>query len=160
MSGYMTFRLEFHLAHLILRESKPDAGTHRTSVGNVSFLTSGASSTISPPYEMHQAHISIVVCGWSNKQWTGYAFANTGLDADSTLDYDEDGPRLDFFAADRDDDHIKDADMPTWDARKYWLQVVAVRCRLVLKEWVYLVRNIEDCVRVLVTRAFLSGRSN
>ncbi|KAH4479194.1 hypothetical protein HBH89_252450 [Parastagonospora nodorum] len=45
---------------------------------------------------------------------------------------------MDCFAADRDDDHIKDADMPTWDARRYWLQIVAVRCQLILKEWVYL----------------------
>ena len=144
MSGLITFRLEFHLADLILREDscKLNAGTSTPTSNDISFLNSGNCSGSSSTYKIRQAHISVVLCGLSNTQWIGYAFANTGLDAQPALDYDEDEPKMDCFAADRDDDHIKDADMPTWDARRYWLQIVAVRCQLILKEWVYLVRTI------------------
>ncbi|KAH4071235.1 hypothetical protein HBI23_101520 [Parastagonospora nodorum] len=140
MIGFPTFRLEFHLAHLILREEscKPKAGTSKPTSNDLSFLESGNSSGSSPTYKIRQAHISVVLCGWGNTRWTGYAFANTGLDAQPALDHDEDEPNMDYFAADRDDDHVKDADTPIWDAREYWLQIVAIRCRLILKEWVYL----------------------
>jgi hypothetical protein len=149
MIGFPTFRLEFHLAHLILREDScdPKAGTSKPTSNDLSFLKPGNSSGSSSTYKIRQAHISVVLCGWGNTRWTGYAFANTGLDAQPALDHDEDEPNMDYFAADRDDDYIKDADRPIWDAREYWLQIVAIRCQLILKEWVYLVRTIQECTQ-------------
>lgn len=159
MSGFITFRLEFHLAYLILREDgcKPNAATSRHTSNDLSFLDPVNPSGNSSTYKIRQAHISVVLCGWSNTQWTGYAFANTGLDAQPALGHDEDEPNMDYFAADRDDDHIKDADMPTWDARRYWLQIVAVRCQLILKEWLYLVRTIQERTQQWVTLILLCG---
>ena len=87
------------------------------------------------------------MCGWSNNQWVGYAFANTGLPETPFEEQGEDEPKRDLFAAERDDDYIKDADAPTWDARRYWLQVVAIRCELVLREWTFLVHTIEERIK-------------
>ncbi|KAH7401888.1 hypothetical protein DE146DRAFT_444682 [Phaeosphaeria sp. MPI-PUGE-AT-0046c] len=61
----------------------------------------------------------------------------------------EDELRLDFFAADRDADYVKDANKPIWDARTYWLQIVAIRCQLILKEWLYMVHTIEERMEIL-----------
>lgn len=157
MIGFITFRLEFHLAHLILREagSELNIGRPTPTIDDLAFLHPKDSSTTSPKYTMHQAHISIVVCGWSNDKWTGYALANTGLDDGPPSDNDEDDPRPDWFAADRVDDYLKDSDLPTWDARNYWLQIVAVRCQLILKEWVHLVRTIGERVQMMVMLDFL-----
>jgi hypothetical protein len=86
----------------------------------------------------------VVICGWTNSQWTGYAFANTGLDAEPFEEPDEDEPKHDFFAADNMLDYFKDADTSTGDARKYWLQIIGIRCQVVLKEWQYLVTIVEE----------------
>jgi hypothetical protein len=169
MQGFTTFRLEFHLAHPILREVKgtPPVITtshivdgSRTAIADLSFLTPRASSGSTVQYMIYQAHISVVICGWSNTQWTGYAFTKTGLQDEAAQEYDEGEPNPDLFAADRDDDYVKDADYPTWDARTYWLQIVAIRCQLILKEWTYLVHTIEERVHALVSHKFhLSGLS-
>lgn len=163
MDGFTTFRLEFHLSYLVMREvvKSTDAAltsntcTQPSSIANLSFLSLELSATNSPKHTICQAHVSIIVFGESNTQWTGYAFVRTGLvsnprpqtqDAEDTCDE----PRPDFFAADRDVDYVKDADVPTWDARTYWLQVVAIRCRLILKEWLYMVHTIEERIEILV----------
>jgi hypothetical protein len=155
MSGFAEFSLEFHLAHLILREADTNSGWtagSQNTVADLSFLWSLSPSGSSPKYEMYQAHISVVICGWSNTQWTGYAFANTGLENKPFQEQEEDEPIPDLFAADRDDDFVKDANMPTWDARVYWLQIVATRCQLVLKEWRYLVYTIEEGIETWVRK--------
>lgn len=148
-----TFRLEFHVAHLILRKAPAppvggtDNGTEKNDpVADLTFLEDANSPEEAPRYLIYQSHISVTVCGWSDTQWTGYAFANTGLPLTSFVSQVEDEPTHDLFAADRDDDYIKDADDTTWDARKYWLQVVGIRCELILKEWTYLVRTVEEAI--------------
>lgn len=151
MSGFLVFHLEFHLAHLILRNADDmvhqgivDGDQKTQSVANLDFLSLDTAPGHSSSNIVYQAHISVVVCGWSNNQWTGFAFVNTGLPELDDEPTEEDEPRHDLFAADREDDFFKDADMPTWDARKYWLEIVAVRCELILKEWLYLVRSVEE----------------
>jgi hypothetical protein len=104
-----------------------------------------------------QAHITVIVSGPSNTEWTGYAFSNTGFEQ-SPDDSDDEGDdcRLDFFATDTDaDDCFIDADIPYWDARSYWLQTVAIRCELVLREWLYLVHTIEERLQALVRQNYL-----
>jgi len=153
MNGFKTYRLEFHLAYLVMRKKDTFArsnasasGTQRHPATDLSFLDPSTSSGEVPSYCMYKAHISIVVCGWSDTQWTGYAFANTGLPEEPFVEQDEEDPKQDLFAADRDDDYVQDADAPNWDARKYWLQIVAIRCELIRKEWTFLVRTIEEKV--------------
>ncbi|KAF2034765.1 hypothetical protein EK21DRAFT_107892 [Setomelanomma holmii] len=151
--GFMEFCLELHLAYLILREPEtgPDATTDQTlgdreSFERLSFLMDDPSADTATVPKIYQAHISVVICGWTNTQWTGYAFANTGLEPESFEEYGEDEPKHDLFAADRSEDYVKDTDPPTWDARKYWLEIVGIRCQLVLREWQYLVNTVEDKV--------------
>lgn len=165
MDGFITFRLEFHVSYLVMREQVSGGragspiGTYvqQPSVVDISFLSRGQSLAALPEHTICQAQISIIVFGESNTQWTGYAFARTGLCSDSLLqthhtDDSEDEPKADFFAADRDVDYVRDADSPTWDARTYWLQIVAIRCQLILKEWLYMVHTIEERVELLVSR--------
>jgi hypothetical protein len=167
MNGFTTFRLEFHLSYLVMREQASSgcagspSGTYvqQPSVVDLSFLSQGPSLTTLPEHTICQAQISIIVFGESNTQWTGYAFARTGLVSGPLLqtqhaDDSDDEPKADFFAADRDVDHVKDADSPTWDARTYWLQIVAIRCQLILKEWLYMVHTIEERVELLVSRPY------
>lgn len=116
------------------------------SYANITFLASAARSGNYPGYEICQAHISVVICGRSNTQWTGYAFANTGLEDMEYQEQDEGEPVHDLFAADRPDDFFLEADLPFWDAREYWLQIVAIRCQLVLKDWRFLVHILEEDV--------------
>lgn len=148
--GFATFRLEFHLAHLILRKPAAcknldnNAGVHRSPVVDLNFLGVGDSTVENSLAYVYQAHISVVVCGWSSNQWTGYAIANTGLPEEEFEAQEEYGPKRDPFVADRSDDYVKDADAPEWDARRYWLQTVAIRCELILKEWIFLVRSVEE----------------
>jgi hypothetical protein len=159
MRGFTTFRLEFHLAHPILRETQDEPATTtsqateatKISMADLTFLNPRSSSRNTPKYTVHQAHISVVVCGWSDTQWTGYAFSRTGLEDEEAQEYDEDEPKPDLFAADRDDDYIKDSEFPTWDARTYWLEIVGIRCQLILKEWLYLVHTVEERIHALVS---------
>lgn len=157
MNGFKTYRLEFHLTYLVMRKkdtlARPSAsgnGTRRHPATDLSFLDTSISSGEALSYCIYKAHISIVLCGWSDTQWTGYAFANTGLPEEPFVEQDEGEPKQDLFAADRDNDYVQDADAPNWDARKYWLQIVAIRCELIRKEWTFLVRTIEGKVHKLV----------
>ncbi|KAF1845932.1 uncharacterized protein K460DRAFT_417114 [Cucurbitaria berberidis CBS 394.84] len=159
--GFKTFRLEFHLAHLILRETTirphPEGnsidGAISQSLVDLSFLDLETSAGGVSSHSIYQAHISIVICGWSDSQWTGYAFANQGAKDSPREDEEEDDddeeyvPRRDPFAADNIYDYFMHADVQTWDARRYWLWIVAIRCQLVLKEWLYLVCTIEEGVQ-------------
>jgi hypothetical protein len=168
MRGFTTFRLEFHLAHPILREAQDESATTtsqavdatKTSMADLSFLDPRSSSRNTPRYTIHQAHISVVVCGWSDTQWTGYAFSKTGLEDEEAQEYDEHEPKPDLFAADRDDDYVKDSEIPTWDARTYWLQIVGIRCQLILKEWMYLLHTVEERVLALVSHGSRHGSLN
>jgi hypothetical protein len=154
MRGYTTFCLEFHLAHLILREVKesPDSTTDqpveaRNAVADLSFLATSPPSEDSPNYAIYQAHISVVICGWTNTNWTGYAFVNTGLKEEPYQEFAEDEQKHDLFAADKEEDFASDADLPIWDARRYWLRIVSIRCQLVVREWNYLVNTVEEGVK-------------
>ena len=117
------------------------------------FLSLQSTSGSIVPHAVYQAHVSIVICGWSDTQWTGYTFSNTGL-GDMPYDeedVDEDSPRQDYFASENGYDTFMNADKPEWDARKYWLRLVSARCKSVLQEWTYLVRTIEDGVETWVS---------
>jgi hypothetical protein len=168
MGGFTTFRLEFHLAHPILREAKDEpatttpqaAGATQTHMADLSFLDPRSSSRNTPKFTIQQAHISVVVCGWSDTQWTGYAFSKTGLEDEEAQEYDEDEPKPDLFAADRDDDYIIDSERPAWDARKYWLKIVGIRCQLILNDWIYLVHTVEERVNALVSHGSWPGSLN
>jgi len=166
MHGWPTFCLEFHLAYLVLRKVDPsptenaeaaEHETRNTPLVNLAWLdVQSSSDSVSRGHVIEEANISVVVCGWSNTQWTGYAFANTRVEAEEEEDNDseeetEDIPQQDFLAAEDGLDYVLDANNPEWDARKYWLRVLSVRCQLVWKEWQYLVRTVEDAISAWVS---------
>jgi hypothetical protein len=116
-----------------------------------------SSDLVSSQHVVQEANVSVLVCGWSNTQWTGYAFANTGVEAEEEEEEDdsekqaEDMPQQDFLAAEDGLDYVFNANNPEWDPRKYWLKVLSVRCQLGWKEWQYLVRTVEDAIEALVS---------
>ncbi|KAL1793160.1 hypothetical protein ACET3X_008142 [Alternaria dauci] len=151
--GFPTYRLEFHVAHLLLRKSSllVDRAAGYENIDrtgpflDLTFLELEDSDGKVAPHSIYQGHMSVVICGWSNFQWTGYAF--TKADNDDLDDEDEDEFRGHFLTS------LYGFDFATpqgsancWDARRYWLRLVAHRCQYVLREWLYLVRTIQEGV--------------
>jgi hypothetical protein len=104
---------------------------------------------------IREFQISVVICGWDHQNWVAWGLFNTPIDP--TDDFDPDDEQFlkeDYFAADGEDGLIIDADAPMWDPRAYWLHIVEFRVRLVLKEWKWLVRNIEAGVTKWVSVLF------
>ena len=165
MLGRASFHLGFHLAYLVLRETDSTTSTTdnddrskkaaRDSSIDISFLDLESScGPSSSRYHVRKANISIVTCGWSNTQWTSYAFANTRPEEEGDEEEEEEDYELfkqDFFAAEDGLDYAMDANRAEWDARRYWLRIVAIRCQLVLKEWQYLVHTIEEGIEAWVS---------
>lgn len=101
---------------------------------------------------IHEAQISLVICGTDEKRWIAYGFADTDFDDDGEMaDDDEDGEMEDenssyddVFVADQiAENGGVDANHPIWNPREYFLRIVQIRMEQVLKEWTYLVRNIQ-----------------
>lgn len=96
--------------------------------------------------------MSVVICGWDNQNWVGWGLFNTS--SDPTDEYDPEDQRElreDYYAADGEAGPVTDADDPIWDPRRYWLRIIDIRLQLVLKEWVWLVRNLEAGVAAWVS---------
>ncbi|CAN9416424.1 unnamed protein product [Alternaria alternata] len=153
--GFPTYRLEFHIAHLLLRKS-PEivglAGGHEEdgktgSLLDLAFLELGDSDGKVAPHSIYQGHMSVVICGWSNLQWTGYAF--TKADNDGLDEEDQEDLKGHFLTSLYGFDFgLPRGSANCWDARRYWLRLVAHRCQYVLREWLYLVRTIEEGVEL------------
>jgi hypothetical protein len=115
-------------------------------------------------YVIREAHTSIVICGWDNSKWVGWAFVNApfdpttqGNDEDDEDDEDEgqdDEPVIleeDYFAVDGDGGIVHDANKPIWDPRRYWLRIIEIRILRIMKEWIWLVRFVEKGIEALVS---------
>jgi hypothetical protein len=142
MLGVRSFCLEFHLVYLILRETNPPPASEATgsddntqkALVDLSFLgLEPSSGSVSSHHIIQQANISIVICGWSNTRWTGYACANTGLGEVEEEEEDEDGCVQGLFAAEDGLHFSRDANAVEWDARRCWLRTVAIRCQLIYR---------------------------
>jgi hypothetical protein len=170
------FVLEFHLPFLTLRDQS-------TTLGATNPLSDaqGSEDSLDVSYLQHQrphdrrqqrpqryvireAHTSIVICGWDNSKWVGWAFVNApfdpttqGNDEDDEDDEDEgqdDEPVIleeDYFAVDGDGGIVHDANKPIWDPRRYWLRIIEIRILRIMKEWIWLVRFVEKGIEALVS---------
>jgi hypothetical protein len=147
--GFPTYRLEFHMAHLLLRKlpqiTDIAAGSEDVdktgSLLDLSFLELVGHDGNVAPHSIYQGHMSVVICGWSNLQWTGYVF--TKADNDDLDEEDEDEFRGHFLTSQYGLDFVLPRQSThCWDARRYWLRLVAHRCQYVLREWLYLVHTI------------------
>jgi len=106
---------------------------------------------------VRESQISVVICGWDNQNWVGWGLFNTSSDPTEEFDpEDQRDLREDYFAADGEGGPVVDADDPTWDPRLYWLRIIDIRLQLVLKEWVWLVRNLEAGVTAWVSTSIAS----
>lgn len=159
MLGVNTYRLEFHMAHLLLRQSPQTADPATDgSISNLSFLNLTNAEGQIVPHSIYQGHMSLVICGWSNLQWTGYSFAR---DDNSDLEIGETDQLRRHLASEYGFDFATPAQSAQpLDARSYWLHLVAHRTQHVLREWLCLIRTIEEGVETWVCLWFVClGRS-
>jgi hypothetical protein len=150
--------LEFHLPFLVLRSTalsptKPAVVGSSQTTGmqlDASFLglhcpqhqTRGCLCR----HIIRESQISVVICGWDNQNWVGWGLFNTFSDpTDDFAPEDEREINEDYYAADGENTPgpVFNPDDIMWDPRRYWLRIIDVRVRLVLKEWIWLVKNIE-----------------
>jgi hypothetical protein len=114
-------------------------------------------------WTIQEAHTSVVICGWSHAQWTGYAFSK-GMSVDEetygdeTYDeetyedtseiseeyFDEDMPAEDLFASGGSQHRFMECTSKVMDPRIYFLHVLEIRVEMICQEWTYLVRSLED----------------
>ncbi|EUC36893.1 hypothetical protein COCCADRAFT_33883 [Bipolaris zeicola 26-R-13] len=144
--GFRTYQLEFHMEHLLLRPSSQNEGSVTDeSIADLSFLELANADGQIAPHSIYRGHMTLVICGWSNLQWTGYVFSQADKDNLNTEDMDE--LKGHFLTSEYGFDfNTPPQSIKTWDARRYWLRLVAHRIQYVLREWLYLVRTVEEGV--------------
>lgn len=97
--------------------------------------------------QMQEANISVAVCGIDNWRWVAYAFVDRDDDDSAIIDINEDcGGFLQDPIGDSDS-HRMDASNPIWDPREYFLKIFELRAEHILKEWHWLVRNVEQSLK-------------
>ncbi|KAF2630856.1 hypothetical protein BU25DRAFT_408133 [Macroventuria anomochaeta] len=156
LNGFVTPGLEFHLPYLTLRESNGTHGNIRKEWADITFLNRAAAADLNIGRDIiHEAHISIVICIWDYKTWTGYKLSKPcPFDAEDPVeDEDEDDeegeeglPREDIFAPDSGDHNMNDD--PIWDPRIYFLHIMAIWVNFILKEYIHLIRTLEERVKI------------
>lgn len=114
---------------------------------------------------IREDHVSIVLCGMDEFKWTGWGFVNTTSDPtiEDSKDDDEgeedqneagddyEGVNEDYFATDGVDELAVYDEDALWDPRRYWLRTIDVRVQSILKEWEWLVKNVEHGVETWVS---------
>jgi len=103
-------------------------------------------------YSMYEAQISLVICGPDEQHWDAYAFVDRYFDGEGLEedDFSYDGLQEDPIASDLEIDTnlpLVDANLPIWNPREYFLNIVEIRMAQVLKEWEHLVRKVERGVK-------------
>ncbi|KAJ4411193.1 hypothetical protein N0V91_001568 [Didymella pomorum] len=121
---------------------------------DITFLDRASANQNTPERLLiYVAHVSIVLCIWDHKTWTGYNFSrpcpvveppDEDSNSDTDTDDDDEVPREDIFAPDSGDHDMNDA--PIWDPRMYFLHVVAIWANLIVQEYTGLVRKLEKLV--------------
>jgi hypothetical protein len=164
--GYPIFHLEFHLPYFAFRESTSQPKHHcefgaggklRRTWRNLSFLQHTQSKNSGQTLiGIHDAQISLGICGSDHTRWVCYAFVDTKFDEaltskrddkseDHQEEQDEDDITEDPIAPDSEG-HAIIADTPVYDPRGYFLRILDLRMRQILKEWTYLMKKVEDSV--------------
>jgi len=151
--------LAFHLPYFALRASTqpkyPKLGTQTSPPRqwkDLSFLElQPFGSQNQRNYGIHQAQISVSICGSDDQRWVAYSFVDTHFD-DNNLDdeiFSYEGIQDDPIACGK-----IDANLPIGDPREYFLMIFEIQSNQVRKEWEYLVRMVErgimQSVRILL----------
>jgi hypothetical protein len=134
--GYFSFQFEFHLPYFALRRSRLGQGfpdrkkrPHRGWM-NLGFLDKDTDLEEVGVLGIHHAQISITICGTNNSRWVAYCFEDRHFDeveeteeCESTADY-----QCDKIARGELDAHTS-----IWDPREYFLSIVAIRAREIIR---------------------------
>ncbi|KAE9369078.1 hypothetical protein N431DRAFT_345415 [Stipitochalara longipes BDJ] len=147
--GYKIFQLEFHLQFFKF-EAAPanDQGMTTKTPPNwtdLSFLEekNNPKAIGGKRYGMSEAHFSFVICGIREGRWAGYAFDDTESDGDDLQDKILcGGLHVDPIGSCLSVDDV-DAELPIWNPREYFLDVVARRVARAADFWEALLRAIE-----------------
>ncbi|PSS22711.1 hypothetical protein M430DRAFT_16661 [Amorphotheca resinae ATCC 22711] len=151
--GYPIFQMEFHISYFALRASSPKDPSR--IIGNINpprQWTDLSFLKIQPPksqdqreYGMHEAQISVVICGSDNWRWAGYAFIDTSFEGEDLGDgiFSYEDVHEDPIASNSE----LHANLPIWDPREYFLTILEIRMTQVRKELEYLVRTVERSVK-------------
>ncbi|KAJ9612908.1 hypothetical protein H2200_002849 [Cladophialophora chaetospira] len=148
--GFLTFRLSFHIPFFTLTSSQTRLDDQREVRGSplrhtedISFL-SGSSGTEARRL-LHEGHITCVIAGLDDEDWTAYLFIDTyfdGEDGENALAYQrndtEHGMNEDPLTCGN-----HDADNPVCNPRRYFLDVLYYRLLQVKEEWQKVVEEVE-----------------
>jgi hypothetical protein len=100
---------------------------------------------------MLETHISVVINGSDHSRWDAWAFVDDDedeLDREALFEY---GLYLDPIASCDSNLLVRDANLPIWDAKDYFLTILEGRIATVLKWWEYLVQAIEHSIKEYVS---------
>jgi len=102
---------------------------------------------------IYEAQISLAICGSCEQQWTAYYFVDCYFNAETPLDqefsYNE--MQEDPIAWTCEfDGSLVDANKPIWNPRIYFLTILESQIARVVKEWEYVVRQLQRSVKQFV----------
>jgi hypothetical protein len=149
--GSLEYQLEFHIPYFAMRRFRPSqestgrkTRTHRGWM-NISFLeTKRVDSGLGLICGIHQAQISVTICGTDNSRWTAFCFEDRHFDEDGELGDDE---HTEIHQSDQVARGAFGAENTIWDPREYFIRVLLIRMRQVHREWLNLVRFVESGIK-------------
>ncbi|UPX18040.1 uncharacterized protein EKO05_0008363 [Ascochyta rabiei] len=163
IDNFTTFHLEFHMPFLTLREcilrGRTSDGSPDDAWPEMASLNIECHEHMRTcKYVIREAHVSVVICGWSHSKWVCWGFSNTHLDP--TTRNEEPSEEFDIYQEDYvstdgegpADGRTINLEQPIWCARRYWLQTVDIRMQIVHKEWTWLVRSTEADIKAWVSK--------
>jgi hypothetical protein len=155
MRKNVNFTLVLHLPHFRLKKSSSPTGfaaqqeaadrsPHRDWT-ELAFLNSpGPKADVY--YAVYKARDSLVLCGSGDRHWIGYAFVDRDFDDE---DMDEDDFSYEGFSEDPITSYgndTLDANCPIKDPRDYFLRVLEIQSKKVLREWENLIWFVERAI--------------
>ncbi|PMD29322.1 hypothetical protein L207DRAFT_593560 [Hyaloscypha variabilis F] len=154
--GYKIFQLEFHLGYFQFHSTPPnevnqgEAATCPLGWTDLSFLEEmdTLKAAAENRYGMSEVQFSFVICGIHDRRWSAYAFDNTeSADGDDLQDKIFcGGGHWDPIGSCLSVDDVQ-AELPIWNPREYFLNVVARRLGLAADSWETLLRAIERRIK-------------
>jgi hypothetical protein len=110
-------------------------------------------------YGLQEAHISLAIVGIDHDRWVCYCFVDTEIgnpnpdeqghedpDEEAEDDDDENKMKEDPIFSDGQGDEVPEADNPIWYPREYFVRVVVVRMKQILREWENVVHAVRESV--------------
>jgi hypothetical protein len=150
--------MEMHVPFFALRKHPtPSAANLQTAEGyrkpkrrwtDLSVLTAQISrAEDEAKFGIYESRFSFVICGSDNRRWIGYAFVDQDDDEENLgpEDCHYEGFQEDPIAA-----AAADANMPEWEPRQYFLNVLESRIKLILREWENVVYTVERRIKEYV----------